>query len=330
MRIKLSQLDRTKLFQALKKLDLDSQDIAKSLKVSDRTIRDWKKGRFSIPEVAFLKLLEMSARDRVEFSIQILPDYWQIPKAAKMGGRKRYELHGDFATAEGRKRGGLGAVISNQLRNNNFLSRKTIKHPVYSERLAEFMGIMAGDGHLARYQVLMSTHSQTDYAHACFVAKLGEELFGIKAKITNRKDENTTTVVFSSRTMSESIERLGMPAGNKLKNGLSIPDWILTSNDYKKAYIRGLFDTDGCIFLDKHAVKHKIYAHTGWMITSASIDFRKQIVLVLNQLGYHPTCQPTQMSVFLRRQKEVWRYFHEIGSSNDKHLKRFQEFKFKN
>ncbi|MBI4437805.1 hypothetical protein HY631_02535 [Candidatus Uhrbacteria bacterium] len=204
---------------------------------------------------------------------------------------------------------------------------KRIRRPRHSKKLAEFIGVIAGDGHIAPYQILMTTNSKTDLEHARFVGKLGEELFGVRPRIHKRKDENSVTVIFSAKSMAECVHQFGIPTGKKINNSLSVPTWVLGSDSYKRAFLRGLFDTDGCLFLDRHRIKDKLYRHIGWTITSASQDFRKQIMLLLRNLGFSPTCRPSQHAVFLRRQHEITRYFNVLGSSNQKHLNRYVRFR---
>lgn len=118
-----------------------------------------------------------------------------------------------------------------------------------------------------------------------------------------------------------------MPQGNKIQNNLAVPRWIMNKNIYQKAFIRGLFDSDGCIYLDKHRIRNKLYNHLGWAVTSYAEKLRKDIVEILMNLGYSPTSRDSQKSVYLRRQKEILKYFKEIGTSNPKHLNRFRKFK---
>lgn len=65
----------------------------------------------------------------------------------------------------------------------------------------------------------------------------------------------------------------------------------------------------------------------GLAITSYSANLRRGIVQILKNLGFSPTNKETQTSVFLRRQIEIDRFFKEIGTSNDKHLKRYLNWK---
>ena len=94
---------------------------------------------------------------------------------------------------------------------------------------------------------------------------------------------------------------------------------------FKIGFLRGLFDTDGCVYLDKHRVGRKTYKHYGWTITSYSVRLIEDIIQLLKQLGFSPTHRTSQKSVFLRRQGEIARYFHEIKTHNPKHAGRYRK-----
>ena len=139
-----------------------------------------------------------------------------------------------------------------------------------------------------------------------------------------KKTANALEVVISSVGFVRWIQTKGMPYGNKLKNEICIPKWIKTSPLFKKRFLRGLFDTDGCVFIDTHIIKDKKYQHRGWTITSYSAKLRSDIVELLQNLGYSPTLRDSQVSVYMRKSADVERYFREIGTNNKKHFERFK------
>src|SRR3989344_2546613 len=188
------------------------------------------------------------------------------------------------------------------------------------------MGIIVGDGHLSIYQTGVTTNSKTDKEHALFVQKLIQKLFSVSAVVKKKTDQNAVSIVASSRTLVRFLHAQGMPIGNKLDNNLAAPKWVMKNTAFQKAFLRGLFDTDGCIYLDRHKTKKKTYQHLGWTITSYADTLIQDILQMLRNMGFSPTHQTTQKSVFLRKQNEVHRYFKEIGTSNPKHLNRYQKF----
>ena len=188
---------------------------------------------------------------------------------------------------------------------------------------------MMGDGHLDTYQIEVVTNSITDREHIFHTAKLIEELFGFAPRVHDRKNQNAISAVASSVALGEYIEKLGMPRGNKIKGGLSVPVWIKEDRDFSKAFIRGVFDTDGCVFMDKHVVKGKTYYSLGWTITSNAGTFILSLLEVLKSLGFSPTNTSRQNSVYLRKRIDIEKYFLEVGTNNLKHSKRYKEFCWK-
>ncbi len=297
------------------------------MNVAIRTAKDWRDGKYSMPGKSFKALLRIAGLKKDDLSHQALPNFWHINDAARKGAYRRAELYGNFGTAEGRRLGGIRSMATHiKNKNSSFRVLKFIKKPKHSLLLAEFIGIVFGDGHLSEYQTSITTNSKTDKEHAIFIQKLIQRLFAVSATVKEKTNENTVSIVASSRTLVKFLHSLGMPIGNKLENHITIPKWIIKNSIFQKSFLRGLFDTDGCIYLDKHKTKKKTYYHMGWTITSYAGTLRQGIVQSLHNFDFSPTHQPTQTSIFLRKQSEIHRYFKEIGTSNPKHFKRYKEF----
>lgn len=324
MRIRLNKKDLLILFSEILKKERNLSGLAFLLNTNKRTLSDWKTGKTTIPIDIFKKLIEISDLKKSNLTFEILPEFWHIKKAAKKGAYARIKLYGNFGTQEGRRKGGLASLATHRRLGTKFATLKNIKLPEFSDELAEFLGILFGDGHLSLYQVSITTNSETDIDHALFTQKIIHGLFGFMPSIKNKKGENTVNIVASSKKMVSFLSELGMPIGNKIKKSLRVPPWIFKRNSYKKAFIKGLFDTDGCIYIDTHKNKDKVYKYFGWTITSYAENFIIDIIKLLKDLGYSPTHRQSQKSVYLRKQKEIKRYFFEIGSSNSKHIRRFK------
>ena len=250
-----------------------------------------------------------------------------LRKISHFGALARLEKYGNPGTIEGRRKGGMNSLKVHKNNPSGFIVAKDHKAPAKSKRLSEFMGILVGDGHLANYQVSISTNSETDINHARYIAKLSQSLFGLNVSLTFRRNEKTVTIVTSSSKLVTWLNKRGMPIGNKLLNGLDIPPWIFTNKNWLSWFIRGLFDTDGCVYLDRHNIRGKEYKNLGWTITSCSGRLRIDIVNALVMLGFSPTLCNSQKSVYLRKKKDIEGYFTRIGSSNSKHLDRYHKFR---
>lgn len=327
MRIKLIKTELDELFYTIKDQGLSWGKVAGILQISERSLNDWRWGKISMPQEAYLKCLAMAKFHNNKFKPLVLNNFWHINEAAKKGARARMKIYGNLGTAEGRKAGGLASLKTHKIKNTGFKILQPITQAKASEDLAELMGILIGDGHLSNYQVSMTTNSITDIKHAFFVKDLIVKIFNLHVKVAFKKNENAMTVVASSKNLVNLLHSKGMPIGNKIKNNLSIPAWVMEDIKYQKAFIRGLFDTDGCVYLDKHLIKGKMYKHIGWTITSYAGRLIAGIIEILKNLNLNPTYQVSQKSVFLRRQNEVAKYFAEIGTHNNKHQGRYFKFR---
>lgn len=326
MRIRLSKNELDLLFKSIKQQILTWKNLAKMLKISIRNLNDWRKGKILLPEETYLQCLKLGKNSPQDFHPSIYKERWHILDAARKGGTARMKIYGSLGTVEGRKKGGFASIKTHLLNNKGFKILKSINKPKLSDSLAELIGILVGDGHLSDYQIGITTNSLTDKKHAEFIKKLINNLFRVEATISKKKNENTLDIRVSSKNLVEFMNFLGMPKGNKIKNNLAVPEWIKGSKQYKKAFLRGLFDTDGCIYLDKHLIKGKFYLYMGWTITSYADKLIEGIIEILKDLGFNPTYRVSQKSVYLRKQEEIKKYFKEIGTHNNKHQERYLKF----
>ncbi len=244
----------------------------------------------------------------------------------RKGGLERNRLHGNPGTREGRSRGGRNAIKSlKRLHITNFKFAK----PVIVQRneiLAEFLGVLFGDGHVGEYQTTITLNLETDHAYALFLIESIKNNFHLSSSLRKRARKHAEDICISSVLFSRKMVGSGMVSGNKLKNGLHIPEWIFASHRYTRAFLRGLFDTDGSVYIERKKIKGKTYRYVGIIITSSSEDFREDIVQAFRNLGFAPTCRKTQKSVFLRREKDIERYFSFVSTHNPKHRVRYEMF----
>ena len=249
----------------------------------------------------------------------------QKVRAGRLGGLARVAIHGNPGTTIGRKLGGLRSLKTHRLRNTGFKMLKRIRHPSQSTGLAELFGILAGDGHVDTYQVTMTTNAKTDFKHAQHTSNLFQRLFHVDAPIKFKKTKNACIVIVSSRAICDFLVRNGMIRGNKVTSQLRTPLWIRSRWGYQLAFLRGLFDTDGCVYVDVHKINGRTYNNVGMAFTNRSLPLLADFKGYLERMGLHPT-QKTKYTVFLRRERDIQRYFAVVGSSNPKHLRKISVY----
>lgn len=243
-----------------------------------------------------------------------------LASIAQKGGKRRIELHGNPGTLEGRKLGGERSMATHKKRKTAFKTLRKVKAPSQSVALAELLGVFYGDGHVGEYQASVVTSSDTDLEHAHYIRTSIQELFGIAPSLSLRKDKNACVVLVSSKEFCNLMEGMGMPRGNKIEKGISIPTWVTNQSEYSRALLRGLIDTDGCVYQDRHRVKGKEYTSTCIAYTSASPELTEFVYDALIGEGYHPTRWGRH--VRLRRRNDVASYAKIIGFSNPKHARK--------
>jgi DNA-binding transcriptional regulator WhiA len=252
-------------------------------------------------------------------------DTERLRTIGRKGGLARAALYGNFGTPEGRRRGGLNSVRAHTKNKTGFKVLKPITAPKHSVPLAELLGILMGDGHIGLYQTTMATNSDTDLQHALFVKRLFEQLFAVQSHLNTRRDKKTCEIIVSSKAVCRFLEGQGIPQGNKIGKGIRIPDWVQETPAYRNALVRGLFDTDGCVYLDTHRYRQKVYKNLGMAFANQSLPLLQFFKETLEFLGLHPT-QKTKFRVFLRRKEDIRQYFDLVGSSNEKHIKKVNQY----
>lgn len=241
--------------------------------------------------------------------------------AGRLGGIARERLYGNPGTKEGRRLGGLRSIAAHQKINGAFKTLRAIKEPKESQQLAELMGILAGDGHIDTYQVYVTTSAETDYEHARYVQSMLKSIFKLPVLLRKRKDSNAVIVRLSSKNACDLLRTIGMSTTNKTRDQIQPPTWIYKNVKFKHAFLRGLIDTDGCVYWDRHKSNGRDYASLCIAFTNASIPLLNFVTETWKELGYNPS--RFGRHVRLRRRKQVLNYSERIGFSNPKHAQKF-------
>lgn len=181
----------------------------------------------------------------------------------------------------------------------------------YSEQLAEFIGIMLGDGHLTRNQVSVTLGSKED-DYVNYVARLIGDIFKVKPKIITTKS-GYKVVYFGSVDIVEWLVLMGL-VFNKVREQVGVPTWIFSKKIYSIGFLRGFFDTDGSIYKLKYGLQLSY--------TNRSFPLLKAIQDRLSYLGFSPS-NISSFKVYLTKRHEIDLFFKRIHPANKKHIKRY-------
>lgn len=191
--------------------------------------------------------------------------------------------------------------------------------PPASPRLAEFIGIMMGDGGINNaWQATITVNAIADAAYAEHIRNLCLNLFGTAPAIRRRKTRQALVISLASTTVVDFLVSKGLCRGNKLDQGLSIPGWVLKDSEFQKSCVRGLVDTDGCLFIHAHSVGGKRYQNIGLCFSSASPRLLRQVAVIFEKNGIVPHIDKRGRNIYLYREAAVARYLEIFGTSNER------------
>lgn len=299
--------------------------LARQLGVCARTVRDWRRERWQLDAASLERLCRLAGLPQP--SVVLLPDYWSVSKASRLGGRRHAELYGSPGTEAGRSKGGRAAQQLFQLDPEYYqlrgvCARKTVKQPSLSADLAEFVGIVLGDRGLTDRQLTIA-FNYLDSRYAAYVKRLGEKLFGITPGKAVVPKDHVFYLVFSSTALIDAVESVGLRRGNKVKNQVDIPKWIWRRREYQAACLRGLMDTDGCVYRHRYLVNGKRYIYTKLCFTNYSRPLLLSAKKLFEGFKMYPTLHKDGHRLYLHNNCGVKRYLKTIGTRNPRYLERF-------
>ena len=203
--------------------------------------------------------------------------------------------------------------------------RIPIKRPKPSEALAEFFGIFIGDGSFSnRYQISIAYNYKCEEGYARYVDGLIYGLFGIRARRRIRKRFGSAELIF---TGSNLVEYIRMLTGIKEKLGKEscvFPKWLSASIKCKRGFIRGLFDSEGCVYRHSYLSHGKRYSYVKIAVTNYDDRILTVFQRYLRSLGIESVKYDKRIHIYDR--DGVRKYFQAVGSNNNKNLKRYRKY----
>lgn len=212
---------------------------------------------------------------------------------------------------------------------------KKIKFPNgMSEDLAELVGIHLGDGSLSLdkqydYTVSYAGNLQKDQVFMDHINNQYFSLFGTKLKVVLNSKRNSIELRIRSKLLYNFLKNsLNIPCGRK--TDLSIPNYIKSDRKYLAAFLRGLFDTDGCVVLQKQ----NKYRYILLKISTKHNNFAKEIQESLTFLDIPSFVNKKDTSVnnkifvgydVVIRNKNVPKFFEVIGSKNPRNFTKYKD-----
>lgn len=201
------------------------------------------------------------------------------------------------------------------------------------EDVALLLGLHAGDGWLSdKWGV---TCGQDDKSMCLRVIELVRNVLGVEPVKPVKCPAGRAVMIRSGQPQALAFFRsYGFPQGRKAGT-VGVPKQILESNDENviKAFLRGLFSTDGCFsFQINKGPRVEIQVKSEKLRNefaglAGRLGFAFRAYAYLPPLGKNKA--PLQVAYTTQRKQAV-RWMEEIGSIKDAHIKRYQNWKMLN
>ncbi len=215
----------------------------------------------------------------------------------------------------------------------NFNNRKRaetrfdLNQPLTTE-LAEFLGAFSGDGYTnnkkSHYTIGFAGDSRLDLNYYnSKIIPITQKLFNIE-KGHFRIEGNCMWINFYSLALHKLIvDRFKMPAGEKWDKVL-IPDEVMQSKiEHKTAFVRGILDTDGCVFFDSRPIYKEPYMRVD--ITMVNVPILTQIKQVLDEVGIESQVLGNGKHLHVTSKENVRKFLEIVGSSNERHISKVRK-----
>ena len=145
-------------------------------------------------------------------------------------------------------------------------------HLEINQDLSEFVGIMLGDGGLYKnhYRIQISFNGVDEKEYVIYAKKLLFSIFSVKPKKYEEKNKKNATgkekgliLYFHNKAIFNSLLLIGLKQGHKVRNQVKVPRWIKKNYIFVISCLKGLFDTDGSIIIDKKGPKLRLEFSNG-------------------------------------------------------------------
>ncbi|MDP3728381.1 MAG: LAGLIDADG family homing endonuclease [bacterium] len=196
-----------------------------------------------------------------------------------------------------------------------------------NRELCEFVGAFIGDAFYNSYQpgkyvIQFTGDANLDNGYYNnTITPITKKLFGMKPYI--RKKKNTLRVNFQSKILFYMLkERFQFPQGKKVYF-VKIPKEIISGKkEFIYATIRGIFDTDGCVYFDKRSIYKKPYPRITLQIANEGLFL--QLKALLSKYFEIYTSKRTNRKFYIEvyGHEQLKKWMLMIGFSNPRHLKK--------
>ncbi len=201
---------------------------------------------------------------------------------------------------------------------------------VLDEKIAELIGMHVGDGTLYKTNwcfvwELRGSLNEKDY-YVNHVSNLLQPIVNIEftPKFRSGGKNGCFGIQTSKKEVTSLFLELGFNPGRKTHT-VRIPDYIKNSNRTTKlAFLRGYFDTDGCLRFER-INKRKVHEYPHIEFSTFSKALKEDLLVLLFEMGFRATTWGrAEFKVRLSVKDNLRKFMDEVSPSNKKHLNKHQ------
>lgn len=314
------------LLQSKSSLHCTWGSLAELCQTSLRNLNSWRNENNSMSLYAVEQICKKRCTE-IPRDIVIKDQYWYVKKGAVAGGKALIKKHGVVGGDEvyRKKKWREWWEKEGKFKPSKVTEALPFRKPTLSRDLAEFVGILLGDGGISEHQITVTLNSVTDKDYLEFVQKLIKKLFEISVGFYTHNQSLARRVVISRTALITFLtDRIGLKKGSKVRQQVDIPQWIKESRPYSIACIRGLIDTDGCIIIHQYLSKGKRYCYKKVSFANRSYPLIESVSNILSDIGIKHRIVNNKWDIRIEAKKDVEKYFQVVGTSNPKHWKRYK------
>ncbi|MCK4669957.1 MAG: hypothetical protein KAT43_02045 [Nanoarchaeota archaeon] len=275
----------------------------------------YKNGMYTLPYYRYQKLNNILSTEKQNYfnkTIQLIDENW----GRKKGGITTYKNHKEIFM--------IGRKLSWKNRISKYHFDVNLE---LNENLCEFLGAFIGDGFTNKYgssyviQFTGDSRYDYEYYEKCMIP-IAKTYFNIKPRI--KRIDNTLRINLNSKTLHILLtQRFKFPAGKKSYT-VKIPQEILNScREHITALLRGIYDTDGCVFFDKRPSYRNPYPRIHIELINRPLI--RQIYNTLQFFDLNPTITKNGYIIQINGEKYTKKFLKTIGFSNSRHINRIRK-----
>ena len=202
--------------------------------------------------------------------------------------------------------------------------------PKLTPELAELVGIMFGDGYMKNkhnnsHTIRICGSLSKDKDYFFYLRDLFIRNFDIDPKFSEYPNKNYLELYVYSKKLVDFFHKiLLIPFSPKVN--LSIPGYIKKDKRFLKSFLRGLFDTDGCVTYQKSGK----YYYVLIKLCVKSESFAREIEASLKNLSIKSFCcekvwRDNRGYDIVIRHKNTISFFNLIGSNNMRNIRKWEQ-----